>query len=188
MKKELMWAACVSAALGVGVLLFAGDREAEGEPWTALNDQLSVALATEEKTLEPSLSDSKASLPQPVQAEVSQISPPQEPVSQTQPVASEPTITPISTEPQVSATLQPTTSNAQAAESPPVAPVNDGKIHINSADRTLLMELPGIGEKKAQAILDYRTQHGAFQNVTDLVKVKGIGAKMLEKMMPYLAL
>lgn len=72
--------------------------------------------------------------------------------------------------------------------SDPAPHVDDGKIHINSADAAALMELPGIGEKKAQAILDYRAQNGPFRDVTDMMKVKGIGPKMLEKMLPDLGL
>ncbi|NUU62296.1 helix-hairpin-helix domain-containing protein [Paenibacillus sp. JW14] len=47
-----------------------------------------------------------------------------------------------------------------------------------------LMNLPGIGEKKAQAIIDYRSSKGAFRGATDLGKVKGIGPKVLEKLRP----
>ncbi|WP_248278177.1 helix-hairpin-helix domain-containing protein [Paenibacillus sp. SZ31] len=62
---------------------------------------------------------------------------------------------------------------------------DSGKIDVNTAPVSKLTELPGIGEKKAQAILDYRNAHGPFAKVSDLTKVKGIGMKMLEKMAPY---
>ncbi|KQY87368.1 hypothetical protein ASD24_05785 [Paenibacillus sp. Root52] len=74
----------------------------------------------------------------------------------------------------------------QQVTSPPEQQVVDnGKIDINSAPVSKLTELPGIGEKKAQAIVDYRNAHGSFTRVSDLTKVKGIGMKMLEKMAPY---
>lgn len=66
---------------------------------------------------------------------------------------------------------------------------NDSKVvNINTAGIVELQTLPGIGEKKAQAILDYRNEHGAFTKVSDLAKVKGIGNKTLDKMKPYLGL
>lgn len=63
--------------------------------------------------------------------------------------------------------------------------VDNGKIDVNTAPVAKLIDLPGIGEKKAQAIIDYRNAHGPFTKVSDLTKVKGIGMKMLEKMAPY---
>lgn len=54
-------------------------------------------------------------------------------------------------------------------------------VDINSASLTQLTTLKGIGEKKAQAIIDYRTAHGSFKNVNDLSQVKGIGAKMVAR-------
>jgi competence protein ComEA len=54
-------------------------------------------------------------------------------------------------------------------------------VDINSASTAQLMTLKGIGEKKAQAIVDYRTAHGSFKSVNDLSQVKGIGAKMVAR-------
>lgn len=55
-------------------------------------------------------------------------------------------------------------------------------ININTADKTTLTELPGIGDKKAEAIVQYRKDHGEFQKAEDLLAVKGIGPKVLEKL------
>ena len=55
------------------------------------------------------------------------------------------------------------------------------QVNINTADvQTLTTELKGVGEKKAQAIIDYRDEHGPFKSATDLTAVKGIGDKLLE--------
>ena len=51
----------------------------------------------------------------------------------------------------------------------------DGRIDINRADTELLKTLPGIGEAKAEAILRYREEHGAFLRAEDLMQVPGIG-------------
>lgn len=55
------------------------------------------------------------------------------------------------------------------------------KVDINSADAaTLASELKGVGEKKAQAIVAYRDEHGPFKSIQDLAGVKGIGDKVLQ--------
>jgi comEA protein len=59
------------------------------------------------------------------------------------------------------------------------------KIDINSASATQLTALPGIGKVLAQRIVDYRTQHGRFKRVEDLLKVSGIGEKKLAKIKGY---
>jgi competence protein ComEA len=62
------------------------------------------------------------------------------------------------------------------------------KININEADLSQLSMIKGIGSKKAQAIIDYRTANGDFMSLEDLEKVKGIGSSTLQKIMPYLTL
>ncbi|MBI3768417.1 MAG: helix-hairpin-helix domain-containing protein [Deltaproteobacteria bacterium] len=56
-------------------------------------------------------------------------------------------------------------------------------ININSASADELASLPGIGESKAKAIIEYRAAE-PFKTVDDLKKVKGIGDKTLESLRP----
>jgi competence protein ComEA len=57
-----------------------------------------------------------------------------------------------------------------------------GPIDINTADAaTIARELQGIGLSKAQAIVAYREKNGSFKSADELRKVKGIGAKTLER-------
>ena len=57
-----------------------------------------------------------------------------------------------------------------------------GKVNINTATREELERLPRIGPAMAQRILTYRQTHGPFRKIEDLVNVKGIGPKTLDRL------
>ena len=58
-------------------------------------------------------------------------------------------------------------------------------IDLNSAPPLILMQLPGIGEKRALDIVKAREQR-PFRHVRDLLRVKGIGKKTLKKLLPWI--
>ena len=57
-----------------------------------------------------------------------------------------------------------------------------GVVNINKANSAQLQSLNGIGPTKAQEILKYRKAHGGFKSVNELVNVKGIGPKTVQKL------
>jgi comEA protein len=59
-------------------------------------------------------------------------------------------------------------------------------INLNSATVEELVNLPGIGEKTAQKIIDYRDKHKRFRNINELLNVKGIGEVKLAKIKKYI--
>lgn len=72
------------------------------------------------------------------------------------------------------------TASATPPASTPAEP-EDGRIDINTADAAQLQTMNGVGPVTAQRIIDYRNEHGPYASVDDLLNVKGIGAKTLEK-------
>jgi competence protein ComEA len=61
-------------------------------------------------------------------------------------------------------------------------------VNINTADVKALDTLDGIGQKKAEAIVAYRTEHGEFKTLEDLKEVSGIGDKLFDKIKEDIAL
>ena len=56
-----------------------------------------------------------------------------------------------------------------------------GRVNINTATLEELTTLPGIGDTRARAIIDYREQNGAFGNIEDIMQVTGIKEKSFSK-------
>lgn len=67
----------------------------------------------------------------------------------------------------------------------PLTPNKPELLNINTASAEELETLPNIGARTAQRIVDHREQHGKFVSVEALKNVKGIGAKTLEKLRPF---
>jgi competence protein ComEA len=60
-------------------------------------------------------------------------------------------------------------------------------VNINTATKDELVTLKGVGEKRAQAIIDYRTKNGPFKTVDDLEKVPGIGPGLMKQIKSQVA-
>lgn len=78
---------------------------------------------------------------------------------------------------------EPAGSDSQSA-SAPTAPAVPGKINLNTASQAELETLPGVGEKTAQKIIQFRTSQ-PFTSVDDLRYIQGIGEKRIETLRPH---
>jgi competence protein ComEA len=78
----------------------------------------------------------------------------------------------------------PAVAVTSAASGSPVT----GLVDINTADETTLESLPEVGPVTAQSIITWRTQHGGFSSVDQLLEVDGIGDATLAKLTPYVTI
>lgn len=171
----------IGAFLGSGLILFGGKSDPAPAEWTAINDRAAISVSNtvvETQQEEDPPESGKDTLPETTPAAPIEEKEKAVTTGVAEEQAAEETIMPEET---VSIEEQIPQSNLDTANT-------EGKIAVNTATRKELMDLPGIGEKKAQAIIDYRTEHGPFTKPSDLTKVKGIGMKMLEKMSPYVVI
>jgi len=109
---------------------------------------------------------------------------PTHPVVQTTQPSPERSSETVSAEPN-SAARQP---DVQSVEQAPVMPPlssrdSDGRININTASRSELTDLPGIGSSLSERIVDYRNENGPFRSIEELRNVSGIGEKRYEAIM-----
>ncbi len=82
----------------------------------------------------------------------------------------------------------PAAAGPAAAAVGTAAPVTGALVSLNGATLDQLDTLPGVGPVTAQKILDWRTAHGAFSAVDELLEVDGIGEKTLAEIAPHVTL
>jgi competence protein ComEA len=78
--------------------------------------------------------------------------------------------------------LAPAQANAQADAQAPARLV----VNINTATRTELIQVPKIGEKMAERIVEFRKANGPFSRIEDIMNVRGMGEKTFLAIRPYL--
>lgn len=74
-------------------------------------------------------------------------------------------------------------NQANQSESQPGVVKTDGgnKININTATKEELLQITGVGEAKATAIINYRTEHGNFSKIEDIMNISGIKSGVFNK-------
>ena len=66
--------------------------------------------------------------------------------------------------------------------------VENSKVNINNATKEMLTSLSGIGDAKAQKIIDYRNENGLFKSIEDIKNVTGISEKLFEQIKEFITI
>lgn len=158
----------------------------EGSPQDAsASGYENTTAAGRQSTSQETSAAAEESVPQEKPAETQQAHTPDIP----QTTAAETTAVPVTpAETTVAVTHAVQTAAASAAQTAAPAettviaqPETNGLININTASAAQLMEIKGIGEVKAAAIIRYREENGGFKSIDEILNVKGIGEKTFEK-------
>ncbi|MEK4512186.1 ComEA family DNA-binding protein [Paenibacillus sp. FSL K6-2524] len=179
MKKEYMLIAVVSAIIGAGLMFVAvgGNGNSGIEGWVPVNSEVVSAMEKNVDAVDNPTGNAVTDAVKPADISKQDIANGNPETSSESPELNASST--AKTEIDISeTTISPVQHQQQQSD----------LININTAGLAELQDIPGIGEKKAQAIVDYRNTHGAFTSVSDLTKVKGIGDKMLQKMKSHIGL
>ena len=100
----------------------------------------------------------------------------------------DPKPTPLPSVPMLVDRLPVPATRGRAPAAPSGGPATPGlsAITLNLATVDMLDALPGIGRKRAEDIVRYRQQHGAFHSVNDLQRIRGMGPKLIARLRPLL--
>jgi len=77
---------------------------------------------------------------------------------------------------------------AQSTPCPSGQAPTPSTLDLNGADEQALLGLPGIGPSRARAIVAFRTAHGPFRSLSQLLQIKGIGRALLKQLRPLVTL